>query len=206
MEPFATPVEGWAPAAEPSRRRQIPVPARFVLELIPSAIFMGIYYSTEEEKRIEAIITASIAEACASCTLGLAFLAYTRKVPWLMVEATVLSSFSAAMTYVFDSDLWFKMKGTVIPAASALAIVACLRWRHNLLQMALGPYYTNLLDEGWRVLALRTAAFQLLMAALNEVLWRSLASLAPPASTTCSSTATARRLTRIPPGFGARPS
>lgn len=156
-----------------ARPRLLPVGLRFVLELLPSILFLAIYYTTEP--RLDAIIRASIAEACLALVLGLALVGYTRRVPWLMVEAAVLSSFSAVMTYVLASELWFKLKGTVIPAVSAAAILTCLLgWEHNLLQMALSPYYAGLLDEGWRLLALRSAAFQLLAAALNELLWRSL--------------------------------
>lgn len=155
------------------RGREVPAGRRLILELCPSICFLFIYYNTQPQ--LAAIIRASIVEACVALVLGIALYAYERKVPWLMLEAALLSSFSAMMTYVLDSNLWYKLKGTVIPMASALALAIGLRgFDHNLLQMALAPYYPNLLDEGWRLLAWRTAACNVFAAALNETLWRTL--------------------------------
>jgi len=133
-------------------------------------LFLSLYYITEP--RLKAIILASSAEAAMSSGLGVGFWAWTRRVPWLMVQATVLSAFSAVMTAAFESDLWFKLKNTVIPGVLAFVILGALQCGRNLLQMALAPYYSNLLGAGWNLLAVRMAGYQLLFACLNEVIWR----------------------------------
>jgi intracellular septation protein len=163
------------PGDTPKGGRHVPLFVRFFLEILPSVVFLAIYYSypdVEGDSRLDAIVDASIAEAATSFGLGLFFWAYTRRIPWLMIQSTVISAFSAGMTVALDSDLWFKMRGTVLPAFGAALLLGFLWAGHNLLKMGLSPYWTNLSDRGWDVIAVRVAYYQLAMAAINEALWR----------------------------------
>jgi len=162
-----------APAADVPVRRTFPTWARFCAELIPTIVFLSIFYTTED--RLAAIVNASFAEAGTAAAVGAAFYAYTRTVPWLMIETTCFSIFSACMTLAFESDLWFKIRGTIVPVVVVAVLLGAERVRGlNLIELALAPYYGNLLRGGWDALLHRFYVYQLIMAALNESLWRTL--------------------------------
>lgn len=184
----------------PAQRKSVPVPLRLFVELIPTAgtrehqrrpwgsqralaqsslsrsvgcpVFLGVFYSIEDQ--IEAIIWASISEASASAVFGVIFYAVTREVPWLMIESTVVSCVSAGLTFAFQSDLWFKLRGTILPGGAALVALLLLWRKHNILQLALSPYYSNLTQRGWDTLLLKLCYLQLCLAGANEATHRTL--------------------------------
>lgn len=74
-------------------------------------------------------------------------------------------------TLVFHDQRIIKMKTTVIDAALGLAMFAGLHLRRNPLKALIGDAL-KLTDSGWRRLTLRYGVFFLVMAALNEAVWR----------------------------------
>ena len=73
-----------------------------------------------------------------------------------------------------QDDVFIKMKVTLINLLFGLMLLGGLWFDRPLLKMALGGSIT-LDDEGWRKLSLRWGLFFLGLAALNEIVWRNVA-------------------------------
>ncbi|MEP9348311.1 septation protein A [Xanthobacter sp. KR7-225] len=88
-----------------------------------------------------------------------------------LVSALVVMVFGGLTLWLQD-DHFIKLKPTLLNAVFGLALFGGLAFRKPLL-----PYVfdgmVNLTDEGWHKLTVRWGLFFLLMAALNEVVWRS---------------------------------
>ena len=75
------------------------------------------------------------------------------------------------LTLVFHDPTIVKMKTTFIDVALGAALLGGLALRKNVLKLLMGDAL-KLSEDGWRKLAFRYAIFFLVMAALNEVVWR----------------------------------
>lgn len=97
----------------------------------------------------------------------------TRRLPAMaLVSAVVVVVFGGA-TLAFQNETFIKLKPTIIYLLFAGVLYGGLVFRKPLLAMVFDQML-NLTEEGWRVLTLRWAAFFLAMAALNEIVWRTM--------------------------------
>ncbi|MBS7544350.1 septation protein A [Ancylobacter oerskovii] len=88
-----------------------------------------------------------------------------------LISAAVVLVFGT-LTIVLQDDHFIKMKPTLVNALFGVALLGGLMFRKPLLPYVLGDVF-ELTPEGWRVLTIRWGVFFLLMAALNEIVWRS---------------------------------
>lgn len=88
-----------------------------------------------------------------------------------LVSALVVTVFGGLTLWLQD-DHFIKLKPTLLNAIFGLALIGGLALKKPLL-----PYVfdgmVNLTDEGWHKLTIRWGLFFFVMAALNEVVWRS---------------------------------
>lgn len=88
-----------------------------------------------------------------------------------LVSALVVTVFGGLTLWLQD-DHFIKLKPTLLNAIFGLALLGGLAFKKPLL-----PYVfdgmVNLTDEGWHKLTVRWGVFFLVMAAVNEVVWRS---------------------------------
>lgn len=87
--------------------------------------------------------------------------------------------FSGAMVLVLGGiTIWFhnedfiKIKPTIYYATVAALLLFGLFTGRNLLQTVLGSAYPGLSEQGWRLLTRNWAVFFIVMALVNEVVWR----------------------------------
>lgn len=76
-----------------------------------------------------------------------------------------------SLTLVFHDARFLKIKPTVMNLAFGVALLGGLALRKNPLKLLLGESFP-MADEGWRKLTLRYGIFFLLLAGLNEAIWR----------------------------------
>ncbi len=101
-----------------------------------------------------------------------ASLALERRIPVMpMVTAGVVMVFGG-LTLVLQDDLFIKLKPTIVNSLFAAAIFVGLFMGRNFVQLVLGAA-VRLTDEGWRILAVRWGVFFIVLAILNEIVWRS---------------------------------
>lgn len=77
------------------------------------------------------------------------------------------------LTLWLQDDLFIKMKPTIVNVLFAAVLFGGLAFGKPLFKYLFGQVF-KLTDEGWRKLTIRWAVFFLVLAALNELVWRSL--------------------------------
>ncbi len=95
----------------------------------------------------------------------------------MLIATTVLVLGFGAMTFWLHDPSFIKMKPTIINVLFAAVLFAGLAFRKLLLKNLLGEAL-QLTDQGWRILTVRWAIFFLVLAALNEFIWRNLSEAA----------------------------
>jgi len=95
---------------------------------------------------------------------------YGRLLPMPVATAVLVVVFGG-LTFWLDDPSFIKIKPTIINLLFAGILIAGLVTRRPLLKLLLGEAF-NLTEEGWRKLSVRWAAFFLVLAVLNELVWR----------------------------------
>jgi intracellular septation protein len=88
-----------------------------------------------------------------------------------LVSGVVIVVFGG-LTLALQDELFIKLKPTIVNTLFGLILLGGLYFRKPLLALVLDSLF-HLDDEGWRKLTLRWALFFFVLAALNEVIWRS---------------------------------
>lgn len=131
----------------------------------PLLIFFGVYFFTD-------ILTATAALVAASLVALAVSWAVVRRVPWLPLLAAVVLTIFGGLTLIFEDDLFIKIKPTIVQLLFAAVLLGGLAIRKIWLKMVIGKAL-KMPDAAWRTLTVRFAVFFIIMAAANEVVWRS---------------------------------
>ncbi len=159
------PVPGQTPGAVPATKPKISLGLKMALEMGPLALFFagnsygGIYVAT---------IVFMVATILA---LGLMWVLVRKIAVMPLVSAVVVMVFGT-LTLVLQDDHFIKMKPTMVNALFGILLLGGLVFRKPLLPYVLDGM-VKLTDAGWRILSIRWGIFFLVMAVLNEVVWRS---------------------------------
>jgi intracellular septation protein len=95
----------------------------------------------------------------------------TRRLPMMaLVSAVVVVVFGGA-TLVFQNETFIKLKPTIIYLLFTTVLLGGLIFRKPLLAAVFDQVF-HLTEEGWRKLTVRWALFFLVLAILNELVWR----------------------------------
>ncbi len=130
----------------------------------PLVLFFGAYMLSGLMAATAVIVVTSL------LALALTWF-YERRVPLMpLVTAAVVSVFGGLTLWLQD-ETFIKMKPTIIYVLFAAILGGGLCFGRALFKPLLGSAL-QLEDEGWNKLTLRWAIFFLLMAVLNEVVWR----------------------------------
>lgn len=95
-----------------------------------------------------------------------------RRVPAMPLVTAVVVLVFGGLTLFLHDELFIKLKPTIIYSLFAAILAFGLVTRRNFLQIVLGTVL-QVDEEGWRKLTIRWAAFFVVMAVVNEVVWRS---------------------------------
>jgi intracellular septation protein len=151
-------------AAPESPRRRASPGVKLLIEAGPLLVFFltnkgyGIFAATG------AFMLAIVASLAASWTLE-------RRLPPMALFTAVFVLVFGGLTLWLDDELFIKLKPTIVNALFALILGLGLASRKLLLKVAFGEAF-RLTEEGWRALTLRWIAFFVLLALVNEIVWR----------------------------------
>jgi len=95
----------------------------------------------------------------------------TKKLPVMPVVTCIAVVFFGALTFFFHDDLFIKLKPTIVNFIFGGVLLGSLAFGKLLLPVVLDSVM-NLSQEGWRQLTIRWGVFFFVLAALNEIVWR----------------------------------
>ena len=149
-----------------------------VLEFVPLiAFFVSYYYypnSRElvgEELSVEKIIFATkvfVPTLIVSSVLSYLILKTISKMAIITAVVVIIFGF---LTVWFRNPIFIKMKPTIIYLSFSLILTLGLLRKKSFLQSLMGAAL-NMEDQGWLILTKRVTMFFLILAVLNEVVWR----------------------------------
>ena len=137
---------------------------KIALEMGPLALFFfanarfGIFTAT-------AVFMVAVIAA-----LGLSWMLARRLAVVPLVSAAVVLVFGG-LTIVLQDDLFIKLKPTILNTLFGSMLLVGLVFRKSFLALVFDGVI-NLTEEGWKKLTVRWALFLLVLAVLNELIWR----------------------------------
>jgi len=128
------------------------------------AVFLGAYLAYG----LAAATAALIAASTTACALSYAL---TRRLPIMPLVAAVVVAIFGGLTLWFHDDTFIKLKPTIVQLLFAAVLLGGMVLRRSPLRAMLGTAWP-MGDSGWRRLTIRFAVFFLVMAGINEAVWR----------------------------------
>jgi intracellular septation protein len=95
-----------------------------------------------------------------------------RKLPVMPLVSGIFVLVFGGLTLVLADETFIKLKPTLVNCLFAAILFGGLLFGKSLLKPLFGAA-VQLTDRGWRILTLRWAVFFIVLAILNEVVWRS---------------------------------
>src|SRR5215510_2797232 len=102
--------------------------------------------------------------------LGIGY-ALTRHLPVMPVVTAIIVVVFGGLTLALQNETFIKLKPTIIYVLFGAVLLGGLAFGKSLLGMVFDSVF-HLTEEGWRKLTVRWAAFFLVLAVLNEIVWR----------------------------------
>lgn len=138
---------------------------RLAIEIGPLAVFFIANTRADIFVATGAFMVAILVSLTASLILE-------RRLPVMpLVTAGVVFVFGG-LTLLLQDELFIKLKPTIVNSLFAIAIFVGLRMGRNFVKVVMGAA-VKLTDKGWRILAMRWGVFFIVLAILNEIVWRS---------------------------------
>ena len=137
---------------------------KFALELGPLALFFLAYWKFGIMPATGVMVAAVLASLVVSYVK-------LKRVPIMPLVTAVIVVVFGGLTFYFNDTTFIKMKPTVLYSLFAAALFFGLAFRRPILQVMFDGAL-NLTDAGWRILSWRWAFFFVLLAAINEYVWR----------------------------------
>jgi intracellular septation protein len=137
---------------------------KLALDLGPLALFFfansryGIFVATAT------FMVAVLAALAASYGL-------TRHLPIMPVVTAVIVVVFGGLTLILHNDVFIKIKPTILYTLFGAVLLGGLWFGKSFLGILFDSLF-HLTEEGWRKLTLRWAIFFLVLAVLNEIVWR----------------------------------
>jgi intracellular septation protein len=147
--------------AEPHRLNPV---LKLALELGPLALF----FLANQRAGIFAATGLFIAATVVSLAIHYALV---RKLPIMPMVSGVVVVVFGGLTLALQDELFIKLKPTIANTLFGVVLLGGLYFQKPLLALVLDSMF-DLTDEGWRKLTFRWAIFFFVLAALNEIVWR----------------------------------
>jgi intracellular septation protein len=164
---------------DPSRKELSPL-LKLALELGPLGVFF--LFNSRGEQIAESIpvlkavgepIFLATAAFMVAITISLvASLYLTKRLPIMPLVSGVVVIVFGALTLWLHDELFIKLKPTIVNSLFGAILLGGLFFGKALLGYVFDSAF-KLTDEGWRKLTFRWGVFFFVLAAINEIVWRS---------------------------------
>ena len=140
---------------------------KFAADFGPLLIFFTIYFKNENNLKI------AIPPFIVATLIALVVIYFLEKrIPMVPLISGILITFFGGLTLYFDNKIFFYMKPTIINILFASVLFFGRYFTQKPLLKVFFQSAFELEDEGWRMLNYRWIAFFILVAILNEIVWR----------------------------------
>ncbi len=140
--------------------------ARLLIDLGPLVVFFAVNFWRD-------IFSATVAFMVAiTAAMLLSKLKYKHISPMLWFSGVMVLVLGGVTVWLHD-ETFIKMKPTMVYLAIGGVLLFGLLTQRNLLHAVLGSAYPGLSEAGWRKLTRNWIGFFLVMAVVNEAVWRS---------------------------------
>lgn len=137
---------------------------KFALDLGPLVVFFGAFYL------FKIYVATAVFMIAVLTALAIGY-ARERKLSPMPLFSAVLVVVFGGLTLYLKNDTFIKMKPTVLYAFIGMLLLGGLLFNRLFIKYVFAEAF-DLNEEGWRKLTWRWGIFALLLAALNEVVWR----------------------------------
>jgi intracellular septation protein len=137
---------------------------KLVLDLGPLLIFFAV------NSRFGIFVATGAFMAAIVIALAVAY-ALTRHLPIMPLVTAIVVVVFGTLTLVLHDELFIKVKPTIIYVLFGFVLLLGLAFGKSLLGVVFDSVF-HLTEEGWRKLTLRWGLFFLVLALLNEIIWR----------------------------------
>jgi intracellular septation protein len=137
---------------------------RFLVETLPLGIFFVSY-------KLYDIMTATMYMVVATTIALIISTIYEKKVPVMPLVSTSILLIFAGLTFFSGNSEFIKMKPTVVNLMFAAILFAGIFFNKPVLKYVIGKAL-NLSDMAWKKLSCRWAFFFVILAVVNEIVWR----------------------------------
>lgn len=137
---------------------------KLALELGPLVIF----FLANQRAGIFAATSVFVVATVVSLAIHYALV---RKLPIMPLVSGVVVVVFGGLTLALQDEFFIKLKPTIVNTMFGLVLLGGLYFGKPLLALVLDSVF-ELTDEGWKKLTFRWAIFFFVLAALNEIVWR----------------------------------
>ncbi len=138
---------------------------KLLIEAGPIIVFFGAYMRSSD-----IIFATKIYIAIFFVSVSVSFI-LERKIPVMPLITAIVVIIFGGLTIYLNDELFIKLKPTVVNLIFAFIIFTGLMLKRNFIKIIFRSIM-DLNDEGWSHLAKRWGLFFILLAVLNEVVWR----------------------------------
>ena len=154
-----------------SEQRRASPAAKLAIDLGPLLVFFLVNGFAPVPGMLKIFYATGAFMAAMLVAMLLSQLRYKHISPMLWFSGGAVIILGGITLWLHD-ETFIKIKPTLYYTVIAALLLFGLWTRRNLLEMVLGSAYPGLSDEGWRILTRNWAIFFIVMAVLNEIVWR----------------------------------
>ena len=137
-----------------------------LFEFFPLIVFFAVYYKSDKD------LYLSIAAVIVATFISLIAIYFKeRKISTMMLVSTIILVVFGGLSIFLKNEIFFKMKPTIINALFAAVLIGSTLINKPVLKMLLNSSL-KLTDEGWGLMNKMWSSFFILLAVLNEIVWR----------------------------------
>jgi intracellular septation protein len=156
------------------RKKELHPLVRLALEFGPLAVFFlanaygDRWFGVTPDRRI--FVATGVFIAATLIALALMWL-LTRKIALMPLVSAVVVTVFGGLTLALDDALFIKLKPTIVNTMFGVILLTGLAFGKSFLSVLLDSVM-QMDEEGWRKLTFRWGLFFFLLAAINEIVWR----------------------------------
>lgn len=154
-----------------AEKKEPSVLGRLMIDLGPLLVFFLVNFLAPVPDVLKIFYATGAFMAAMIVAMMVSYLRYRHISPLLWFSG-IMVVILGGVTIWLHNDVFIKMKPTVYYVFIASLLGFGLATGRNLLKMVLGAAYPGLSERGWQLLSRNWALFFLVMAVVNEAVWR----------------------------------